>query len=423
MFGFSWLLAGCGLLEGEPECETQGTGVSSDKARFDEAPVYLRVGEPAVYRFTYPIQETCDDAVTARLERPDGTEAPFEVSFRRIENSNTQGEFTLTVREPGTFLLKLTFEPGSRVTSSSLIVVEDRSAAYEELPRWCTRVQRTASGALLCDRYLFRGGVQVMERPTQTLHTVTGNVVWEWDYSDGTLRRFVDEGSGELRQDPSSSLRVTCCARPELLLSSESDVLAASVELSRYESTSTGLVARGSSQYGTSSSFYGESLLLRNSTLAFLVFRQVASSESCVFSLEGDTVTDVPWGGPVSQQHNGCQLLAGSHVGVGDGGVWVHDVSQRPTLLRFYAQVGEGLVEAGVLEIPRELEVGPAHGVHPGPPELRHGGERIIPRFVKGRFSFELYVPAPGYEFRDSSEGLVTFITSQGPGTTRVYRR
>jgi hypothetical protein len=222
-------------------------------------------------------------------------------------------------------------------------------------------------------------------------------------------------------------LDVTCCASPELLLSSESDVLAVGTELSRYESTSAGLVSRGSATYGTSSGnsryFIGESLIFRNYTLAFLVFQQLNRSEACVFSLEGDKVTAVPWSGPVSQQHNGCQILAGTHVGVGDGGVWVHDTSKAPYLLRFYAQVGQGLVEAGSLQLPRELEVGPAHGVNPGPPELRHGGERIIPRFVDGRFLFDLYAPAPGYEFRDSSEGLVTFITSQGPGTTRIYRR
>jgi len=222
-------------------------------------------------------------------------------------------------------------------------------------------------------------------------------------------------------------LDVPCCAGPELLVSSESDVLAVATELRRYESTSAGLVSRGSSMYGTSSGnsryFIGESLLFRNYTLAFLVFQQLSRSEACVFSLEGGDVTPVPWTGPVSQQHNGCQLLDGTHVGVGDGGVWVHDTSRSPSRLRFYAQVGQGLVEAGSLEVPRTLEVGPARGVNPGPPELRHGAERILPRFVNGRFAFDLYRPAPGYEFRDSSEGLVTFITSQGPGTTRIYRR
>jgi hypothetical protein len=252
-------------------------------------------------------------------------------------------------------------------------------------------------------------------------------VVWEWDFSDGTLRRLVDEGSGAVREDPLVPLAVPCCAGPELLVSSESDVLAVATELRRYESTSAGLVSRGSSMYGTSSGnsryFIGESLLFRNYTLAFLVFQQLSRSEACVFSLEGGDVTPVPWTGPVSQQHNGCQLLDGTHVGVGDGGVWVHDTSRSPSRLRFYAQVGQGLVEAGSLEVPSTLEVGPARGVNPGPPELRHGAERILLRFVNGRFAFDLYRPAPGYEFRDSSEGLVTFITSQGPGTTRVYRR
>jgi hypothetical protein len=423
----SALLAGCGVLDGGPDCDRKGTGVGGIAGVFtwNPTPAYARVGVPTVYPFTYPIQQTCDDKVSARLERPDGTEPPFEASFQRSEN--TDGDLTLTVMEPGAFQLKLTFEPGTRVATLNILVVEDRSAAYEEIPRWCTRVQRTASGALLCDQRVFRQGVQVMERPTETRHAVTGNVVWEWDFSNGTLRRLVDEGSGALREEPLVPLGVPCCASPELLVSSESDVLAVATELRRYESTSTGLTSRGSATYGTSSGnsryFIGESLLFRNYTLAFLVFRQLDRSEACVFSLEGGEVTPVPWTGPGSQQHNGCQVLAGTHVGVGDGGVWVYDTSKAPYQLRFYAQVGQGLVEAGSLELPREVEVGPAHGVNPGPPELRLGAERILPRFVNGRFTLDLYSPAPGYEFRDSSEGLVTFITSQGPGTTRIYRR
>jgi len=421
-------LVGCGVLDGEPDCERKGTGVSGIAGVFSfngGTLAYAVAGEPAVYPFTWPTQQTCDDTVSLRLERADGTEAPAEAVFQRFDN--TKGVFTLTTRESGAFQLKLIFEPGTRVATLSTLVVEDRSAAYEELPRWCTRVQRTASGALLCDQRVFRDGVQVMERPAETRHTVAGNVVWEWDFSDGTLRRLVDEGSGALREDPLVPLDVPCCAGPELLVSSERDVLAVGTELYRYEATSTGLASCGSATYGTGSGnskyFLGESLLFRNYTLAFLVFRQLSRSEACVFSLEGSDVTPVPWAGPVSQQHNGCQLLAGTHVGVGDGGVWVHDTSKAPSILRFYAQVGQGLVEAGSLEIPRALEVGPAHGVNPGPPELRHGEERILPRFVNGRFAFDLYRPSPGYEFRDSSEGLVTFITSQGPGTTRVYRR
>lgn len=423
-------LAGCGLLEGEPECEKKGTGVTGIAGVFSFGrgmPAYAVAGKPTVYPFTYPIQQTCEDTVTPRLERADGTEVPAQWSVQRVEGDNSDATLELTTMETGVFQLSLTFEPGARVATLDIIVVEDRSTALTEIPHWCTNVYRTVSGTFLCDGRVFREGIQVATLPVAKQHAVAGNAVWEWSASEAKLRRYVDEGRGALRAEPIFPLGVGCCSDADQLVATETELLAVGTQLRRYGYTLEGLVARGSADYGQAQgnvkSFFGEKLLIRKESLAFLVFQQEPRSEACVFSLAGNEVKPVPWNGPISQQHNGCQLLAGKHVGVGDGGVWVYDVSKLPYLLRFYAPVGEGLVEAASIQLHKELEVGPARGVNPGPPELRHGGERILPRFVDGRVQFERYVPEPGYEFRDSHEGLVTFITSAGPGSTRVYLR
>ncbi|MFL5344011.1 MAG: hypothetical protein ACJ8AT_04425 [Hyalangium sp.] len=421
-------LIGCGLETKSSECSEKGTGVTQVEGVFalSKVPDYAVAGKPTVYPFTYPTQQTCDDTVTARLERADGTEVPTEWSVQRVDR--TRGTAELTPTESGAFLLKLTFEPGDRVASLNVIAVEDRSAAHEELPRWCTEVHRTAAGSLLCDDRVFRGGVQVAQVTSPNHHAVAKNVVWEWQVSDGTLRRYVDDGSGALRMDPALAFSGPCCADPEQLVATEGDVLVLDTELRRYENTEAGLVSRGSSKYGEAHGgvtfFLGDKLLFRKDNLAFLIFQQQTRSEACVFSLEGGQVTLVPWNGPVADQHNGCQLLPGTHVGASDGGVWVYDFSD-PASLRFYAPAGAGLVEAASfpLPAPEKMEVGTATGVTPGPPELRHGVERILPRYVGGKLGFELYSPESGYEFRDSDEALVTFITSQGPGSTRVYVR
>jgi hypothetical protein len=418
-------LAACGL--GTPsECSEKGTGVTQIEGVFyaaQSAPDYAVAGKPAVYPFTYPTQLTCDDTVTARLERADGTEAPSEGSIQRT--ARTRGTLELTPKEPGAFELKLTFDPGARVASRHLLVAEDRSATHEEIPRWCTDVHRTASGAVLCDDRVFRGGVQVAELPSPYHHAVAKNVVWEWLSSEGSLRRYVDEGSGAFRPGVALPLNGPCCEGPEQLVATEDDLLLVDNQLRRYENTKLGLVSRGSAKFGEAQGnvtfFLGDKLLFRKANLAFLVFQQKEQSEACVFSLEGGQVTPVPWNGPASQQHNGCQLLSGVHVGASDGGVWVSDFSNPPAL-HFYAPVGEGLAEAASFPVPATgFDVGTATGVNPGPPELRHGAERILPRYVGGWIVFERYAPEAGYEFRGSDESLVTFITSQGPGSTRVY--
>jgi hypothetical protein len=251
--------------------------------------------------------------------------------------------------------------------------------------------------------------------------------VWEWVASDGSLRRYTDDGSGDLRPGPALTLNGPCCEGPEQLVATADDVLLVDTELRRYENTEVGLISRGSSKYGEAQGgvtfFLGDKLLFRKDNLAFLIFQQKTRSESCVFSLEGNQVTPVPWNGPVADQHNGCQLLPGTHVGASDGGVWVQDFTE-PASVRFFTPSGAGLVATAAFPAPATgIDVGTAKGVNPGPPELKHGAERILPRYVGGRIGFELYSPESGYEFRDSDEALVTFITSKGPGSTRVYVR
>lgn len=421
-------LIGCSQETQSSECPEKGTGVTSVEGVFSgsKVPDYAVAGKQTVYPFTYPTQQTCDDTVTARLERADGTEVPTESSAQRVDR--THGTVTLTPPESGVFQLKLTFEPGDRVASLNVIVAEDRSATHEEIPRWCTEVHRTAAGSLLCDDRVFRGGVQVAQITSPNHHAVAQNVVWEWQVSDGTLRRYVDDGSGALQLAPAVPLNGPCCADPEQLVATEDDVLVLDTELRRFEKTEVGLVSRGSSKYGEAHGgvtfFLGDKLLFRKDNLAFLVFQQETRSEVCVFSLDGEQVTLVPWNGPVADQHNGCQLLPGTHLGASDGGVWVQDFSE-PASLRFLTPASMGLVETASFPLPSPevMDVNAATGVTPGPPEMKHGAERILPRYVGGKLGFELYSPGSGYAFHDSDAALVTFTTSQSPGSTRVYVR
>lgn len=150
-----------------------------------------------------------------RVRRPDGTEAALGVEA--LERGTHRAERILSADllfdspAPGTYELILAIAPLRTEVRQPVSVAAPRPEVRTHLMTLaeadCARPLETSRGTLICDNRVLRDG-----RTVQTLPGflgIGGDAVWSYDR--GVVRRYLDQGSGTLAQDPPLSFQ---SARP-----------------------------------------------------------------------------------------------------------------------------------------------------------------------------------------------------------------
>ncbi len=418
-------LGGCDLIP-EPNCG-KGSGVSggAEAAWGERFPRHVLQNRQASIRFEFPVMATCQDSADPEVLSPAGEVVTSAVVLDAADENGVQkgGELRFEPRTPGLHTVRLTFKPEGKTVERKLQVIADRAAAAgPELPLWCQGLAKTARGAWLCDARVLRDGEVVQTLNEAPLVAAAGNAVWE--YSNGLLRRYFDGGSGALTSTSASPLPAPCCA-PEQLLASEDELVLLTVEtVYRYVSDGEGtLAAAGEANYDGGGS---SPLMFRKDDLLYIATPQHQQSSVCIFRVGASGFTRVVWAGPQVQQFNGCQLVKGVVVGVGDGGLWTatEPAGEAGRTLLHHRPAGETLEPGLALQIPPPVDVVRLPGSYPALPRvIGAGGEWFVPRIEGEAILLEQYAVEAGWEYRGSDASAVWAISAELPARTRVFTR
>lgn len=145
---------------------------------------------------------------------------PLETQTRVSADPPNMGVVEFTPRKPGRYHLFAAFEPMGGIHQFSFYTAEDRSAAApaQTVPRPCDSLERTRSGALVCNRDVYRHGVAVRQFPSGSL-AVAGDVLWRVTPED--ITRYVDTGDAI---EPAGVLTLAT-SQPEAMLVTETELV------------------------------------------------------------------------------------------------------------------------------------------------------------------------------------------------------
>lgn len=185
-------LAGCPNLDEPLPC-----GFPVGPAPADQNPGIALTGRP-VRLTVFPTAPGCGPetpaqptSATAEVSRADGTPVPSQVAFTP---GSSQATVDFTPEQPGPYHALVAFSPVGGLHQFDLLAALDLSAGLPRhtLPSRCVDLQRTTSGAWVCDETVLRDGLEEARFYGARL-AVAGEVLWVADYS--RIRRFVDTGT------------------------------------------------------------------------------------------------------------------------------------------------------------------------------------------------------------------------------------
>ncbi|HEX8702879.1 MAG TPA: hypothetical protein VF815_28850 [Myxococcaceae bacterium] len=129
------------------------------------------------------------EGISAEVYDPDQLPVEHQASMNHGE-----GTLQFTPTKLGRYHIFAAFEPVGGIHQFGVYTAMDRSAEspVHTLNKECTSLQRTRSGAFVCDLELYRQGAPVLQLPSGRL-AVSGDVVWQVDAAE--VARYVDTGT------------------------------------------------------------------------------------------------------------------------------------------------------------------------------------------------------------------------------------
>jgi hypothetical protein len=451
------LLAAC---ESPEQCAKIAEAIELETAAPSarESPIY--VGETVALRLNMKYSAACKVSSTT-VEVLDPSGAPFPANVTAAgPRPEDQGRVEFTPQSAGWYRVRVhTGEPINDVDTKHLYAVHDATPkAYTELPYHCEDLKRTTSGTWLCDGRVLRDGETVQTFPANSMLSVAGNTVWEynwnWPNQVGWLRRYEDRGQGQLVQWPPNTLSVPY-AGAKHLLPSERELLALfsigpdgrfSRSLLRFEVGGDVLVETAgvkprygeiyfadSSGHLTRGEYDGQ--LWREGDRVLALFSRSGSTYVCPYTLSPGAITFDPE--PSGPWRGECQSLSGGHFsGFLAQGVLVTESSTIQTdvlrKLSLYTRVDRHLEATVTAEIPVTFyapyvqrdsdQVRPVfYEVLSGTDTRRTGVNWLLPRLEEGRLILEEYNREPGgFEFAAAHSG---FAWEKSTGTANFRTR
>jgi len=350
-------LSGCPeqeeCLDCQPPCERPPTPF------MPQLPGMLLTGQPSVVHLHNARLGQCGgvavselSTLTAEVTDPLGT----LVARETFDPSLPIAPFTFTLSRPGPHHFVVWFDPPGSLLQFSLDAAIDRSTEPPLLtrPGSCTALERTRSGAWVCDAEVYRGDTRVAEFPGQRL-AVAGDVVWAVGATQ--VQRFVDTGSDLV---PTGSLRHSL-SKPEFVLPSADElVVLHGSGLVHYTASGGGLQASAPAAFNRFeheplSDTVTRGILLRDAdTLALITASPSSPYEFrlCPYQLtaSGPARTTQP-----------CQSLPGSVAGFEPGVLWIRrQFESSLTIQRALWTRAQGLVEHSSITLNLSLRFHPA---------------------------------------------------------------
>jgi len=325
-------------LDCQPPCERPPTPF------MPQLPGLLLTGQPSVVHLQNARLGQCGGvAVSERSTLTAEVTDPLGVLIKQETFGPSQpiAPFTFTLNRPGLHHFVVWFDPSNALLQFSLDAALNRSAEPPLLtrPGSCTVLERTRSGAWVCDSEVYRGDTRVAEFPGHRL-AVAGDVVWV--VGALVVQRFVDTGSEFV---PTGSLRHSL-TEPEFVLPSADElVVLHGSGLVHYTASGGGLQASAPAAFNRFdhsplSDTDTRGVLLRDGDRLALITADASPPfplQLCPYRLTAS--------GP-ARTAQPCQPLPGSVAGFEPGVLWTkHQADGILSLHRWLWSNASGLVE------------------------------------------------------------------------------
>jgi len=382
-------------------------------------------------------QDVCEDGksnaptgISAELFDPD--QQPVE--HRATLDSTSIATLEFTPRKPGRYHIFAAFEPVGGIHQFDAYAAVDRSAeaALELLPRECTSLERTRSGAFVCGLDIYRNGMPVLQLTSGRL-AVSGDVVWRVD--NGEIARYVDTGTAITL---TATLANTAGAAEAILATETELVVLHASKLQRFVFDGQRLTRTGESPWDTPSMPLRpdgpRGVMVRTGDRLAVITHVFATGgpriQVCTFQLDQ---------GRFARVQQECEQLPGSVVGFEPSVLWVGEEPSGTFTVQAVRRLewtGTQWLERGSLDLGEVLRL-------PFPSQLNLKRSTVVPVFDSVlinpsgqplRSAVPVYVPNQtqlSLEFLDAnimrplaSSSLFWGPSSLGtPGSSRVRLR